>query len=207
MKTSLIALAALAAVASTGASAATIVNGGFETGAPTGSFNTTSTLSGWNVTPAIDHIGTFWQAHSGIASIDLNATSAGTISQDVATIVGTVYQISFWMAGNPTGAPTAKTLDLSATGGANTGYSFNTASTTQQNMGWVNYFYNFTATSANTTVTFASTTTGANGPALDDISIAAVPEPATWGMMILGFGAIGGAMRSRRRSQRLFAAA
>lgn len=27
----------------------------------------------------------------------------------------------------------------------------------------------------------------------------AVPEPATWGMMILGFGAIGAAMRMRRR--------
>lgn len=26
----------------------------------------------------------------------------------------------------------------------------------------------------------------------------AVPEPATWGIMILGFGAIGGAMRRRR---------
>ncbi len=29
---------------------------------------------------------------------------------------------------------------------------------------------------------------------------AAVPEPATWAMMLLGFGAIGGAMRRRRRS-------
>ena len=28
---------------------------------------------------------------------------------------------------------------------------------------------------------------------------AAVPEPATWGLMILGFGAIGGAMRVQRR--------
>jgi hypothetical protein len=28
---------------------------------------------------------------------------------------------------------------------------------------------------------------------------AAVPEPATWAMMILGFGAIGYAMRGRRR--------
>jgi hypothetical protein len=27
----------------------------------------------------------------------------------------------------------------------------------------------------------------------------AVPEPATWAMLVLGFGAIGGAMRSRRR--------
>jgi hypothetical protein len=29
--------------------------------------------------------------------------------------------------------------------------------------------------------------------------IAAVPEPATWAMMILGFGLVGGAMRSRQR--------
>ena len=30
--------------------------------------------------------------------------------------------------------------------------------------------------------------------------LGAVPEPATWGMMLLGFGALGGAMRVRRRS-------
>lgn len=30
-------------------------------------------------------------------------------------------------------------------------------------------------------------------------SVAAVPEPTTWGMMLIGFGAIGGAMRHRAR--------
>ena len=30
------------------------------------------------------------------------------------------------------------------------------------------------------------------------LSVSAVPEPATWGLMILGFGAVGGAMRRRR---------
>lgn len=30
---------------------------------------------------------------------------------------------------------------------------------------------------------------------------AAVPEPATWGMMLLGFGAMGASLRRRRRSQ------
>ena len=30
------------------------------------------------------------------------------------------------------------------------------------------------------------------------LSLAAVPEPATWAMMIMGFGLIGGAYRSRR---------
>ena len=31
----------------------------------------------------------------------------------------------------------------------------------------------------------------------------AVPEPATWAMMVLGFGAVGGALRSRRRTAAL----
>lgn len=30
------------------------------------------------------------------------------------------------------------------------------------------------------------------------LSLAGVPEPATWGLMILGFGAVGGAMRRRQ---------
>ena len=31
------------------------------------------------------------------------------------------------------------------------------------------------------------------------LSISAIPEPAAWGLMILGFGAIGGAMRRRAK--------
>jgi hypothetical protein len=35
----------------------------------------------------------------------------------------------------------------------------------------------------------------------DDVTVGgAVPEPATWGMMVLGFGLAGGALRSRRRT-------
>jgi PEP-CTERM motif len=30
------------------------------------------------------------------------------------------------------------------------------------------------------------------------LRLGAIPEPATWAMMILGFGMIGGAMRRRR---------
>lgn len=33
------------------------------------------------------------------------------------------------------------------------------------------------------------------------ITNAAVPEPATWAMLVLGFGVMGGAMRSRRKPQ------
>ena len=41
----------------------------------------------------------------------------------------------------------------------------------------------------------------AAGEGLDDIEVPAIPEPSTWAMMIIGFGAIGGAMRNRRRNR------
>jgi hypothetical protein len=43
-------------------------------------------------------------------------------------------------------------------------------------------------------------TTGGNASFGGDFNFtaAAVPEPATWGLMILGFGAVGGAMRRRQ---------
>lgn len=38
-----------------------------------------------------------------------------------------------------------------------------------------------------------------------DISVNAVPEPATWGMMLLGFAAVGSAMRRRTKTRVSFA--
>ena len=35
--------------------------------------------------------------------------------------------------------------------------------------------------------------------ALDNLSLTTVPEPATWAMMLVGFGGLGAAMRSRRK--------
>jgi hypothetical protein len=56
-------------------------------------------------------------------------------------------------------------------------------------------------------VTLSFTQTGVNGATSGSFSLAsppapipAVPEPAIWAMMIVGFGLIGGAMRYRRRS-------
>jgi PEP-CTERM motif len=56
-------------------------------------------------------------------------------------------------------------------------------------------------TSGSIFASIGNTGTGDNqGPILDNVSlsIAAVPEPTTWAMMILGFGVIGGALRRRR---------
>lgn len=46
-----------------------------------------------------------------------------------------------------------------------------------------------------------------DGFALESVTLAAVPEPTTWAMMILGFGVIGGALRRRKRQTPALAAA
>ena len=67
-------------------------------------------------------------------------------------------------------------------------------------------FFGFTSDTAFSNVRFenATGTTNSDGFSLDNVSFAsaavgAVPEPTTWAMMIIGFGAIGGAMRRRRK--------
>ena len=46
---------------------------------------------------------------------------------------------------------------------------------------------------------------GGGGFQLDNLNLAGVPEPATWALMILGFGAVGGAMRRRTKASVRFA--
>ncbi|WP_232366778.1 PEPxxWA-CTERM sorting domain-containing protein [Alteripontixanthobacter muriae] len=50
---------------------------------------------------------------------------------------------------------------------------------------------------------FGSYTLSINGPGNVTIANGAVPEPTTWAMMLLGFGFIGGAMRSAKRRQKV----
>ena len=56
----------------------------------------------------------------------------------------------------------------------------------------------FTFLGNGATISGFTLTSGSNSFEIDNV--AAVPEPATWGMMILGFGVMGGAMRRRQRT-------
>ncbi|MGX7953623.1 PEPxxWA-CTERM sorting domain-containing protein [Tsuneonella sp. HG249] len=67
------------------------------------------------------------------------------------------------------------------------------------------YFFSFNA--SNTDVIQITGRAGANNSGLSNAALlattSAVPEPATWALMLLGFGLIGGAMRSARQRQKL----
>ena len=200
--------AAVAAVALVPASAhaATFVNGSFEGGTLTNSSFTTvaggnsTAINGWVVTGnSVDYIGSYWTAQQGSRSIDLNGNGPGGIQQTFDTVVGQLYNVSFWLAGNTAGQPTVKSVQVGATGAESSIFTFDTTGLSlPNNMGWKNYNYQFTAgPGGSTTLFFASPNSGSFGAALDNVSVSAVPEPATWAMMLLGIGLIGGAMRRR----------
>jgi len=74
-------------------------------------------------------------------------------------------------------------------------------------MNWTAQSFSFLAGGPSTTITFTTNGTAQNvfGPALDNVSAVAVPEPAAWAMMLAGFGLVGGAMRRRERSRTVLA--
>jgi choice-of-anchor C domain-containing protein len=192
-----------------------LVNGSFEssTGPNPGQFVTLdggdTSITGWTVgggLNSIDYIGSYWTSSDGVRSIDLNGLAPGSISQTFDVISGQTYRVMFDMAGNPAGGPTVKTLQADAT--VSVTASFDTSNTDLTNMGWITHSFTFTANSTSETLTFLSLTTGnsgngtypfAFGPALDNVSVTAVPEPSTWAMMILGFLGVG-FMAYRRKS-------
>ena len=193
-------LAMVASIAIAGsAMAAAFTNGSFESGAyvqtyPTADYmalytpSTATAITGWTVTSGnIDWIGTYWSAEDGTKSLDMNGTEPGAISQTFDTTVNATYVVQFYLSGNPDPntycssatdpstcpSPSDKTLTITANGGQPGYYSFDTSvyGNTHSSMDWQVEGYSFVATNSSTTLTFTSTTPGAFGPALDNVTV------------------------------------
>ena len=156
-------------------------------------------ITGWTVGGnSIDYIGSYWQAQDGSRSIDLAGSGNGSIAQTFATHIGTTYTVTYWIGRNPDGGANPRTGFVSA-GGNQIAFSYDDVSSSKADMKWEQETFDFIATGTSTTLSFASdplTSNGFYGPALDNVSISsAVPEPAAWALMLLGFGLVGGVLR------------
>jgi hypothetical protein len=128
----------------------------------------------------------------------------GSISQTINGLeVGKVYTLTFdWAAAQLANRTGTITESLQVSIGNDLLVNTPTVTVlTGEFSGWMTQSYTFTASQTSEVLTFLSMGTPTGLPPmalLDDVSIT-VPEPASWAMMILGFGAIGFAMRRRTR--------
>lgn len=166
------------------ASAANLVqNGNFETG----------DFSGWSLSGNVEYtrVIDFEGLDETFAARVGPVGSAGVLAQTLVTAVGVSYEISFWLRNESDGTnrfeasfgDTSLLLDLRD----QTAFPFR------------RYTFVRTASNESTALRF----TYRNDPSywyLDSVSVTplAVPEPASWAMIIAGFGLIGAASRRRR---------
>jgi choice-of-anchor C domain-containing protein len=189
------------------AEATPFMNGSFELNSddPTfGSFDTlapgSTVITGWQILlNSIDYINGYWEAADGTHSVDLNGnTGAAAISQTFDTTLGTSYLVQFALAGNPDNLPTIKTVRVDS-GAFTQDYTFDVTGATRPDMNWEYKDFLFIAGGTSSTLTFLSQTEGCCwGPALDDVSVEAVPEPAL--MTLFGTGLVTLLVRRRSRN-------
>ncbi|WP_238542341.1 PEPxxWA-CTERM sorting domain-containing protein [Sphingomonas sp. PAMC 26621] len=134
-------------------------------------------------------------AFSGANLVELDTSANSSMSRMIDP--GT-YVLRYWYSNRP-GVPASSNgisvllneSPIFTTPGGNGGASTN----------WVLQTVNFAVT-APTTLTFSAIgTSDSVGGYLDSISLSAVPEPASWVMMILGFGMLGVALRRQRQAK------
>ena len=147
-----------------------------------------------------------------VAYFSSDTANPDSLSQIVNLVAGQTYNLGFDYYAPQNGISNPNDASLSfLIGGVPAGAVLTAGSFTgTPARTWFNFNTTYVATltgATNLTFQFRGLGVTAADFAVDRVyALAAVPEPATWGMMIIGFGAIGAAMRRRRTSIRFAAA-
>ena len=193
------ALAAASFALASPAMAQIVQNGGFESPVIGSGYvqydSPSSAITGWSVTGgSVDIVrAPSYIVSAGSQALDLNGLSAGTISQTLSLTPNQAYVLSFFYSNNGGGT---------GTGTVSVGNLVNVPLSHSGGTSYTQFVQSFIAGPTNT-LTFASTNDGSGGLFLDAINISAAPEPATWAMMIGGFGMAGVALRRRKAQVRV----
>jgi hypothetical protein len=205
MRRNLLLLLAAAALCSPLANAQNlVVNGDFET--PPFSIPTLEAISGWTLNGnvgSVDVQGSTSPTHAAALSLG-TSFDGNSMSQTFQTLAGQVYTLTFdsGVYGIPEEGALQLKIEVLGTGNSN----LLTDTVTPPSNGqfipatFAAFNYLFTADGTSTTLRF-SDVGGANANAdvmVDTVVVAAVPEPGTYALLILGAGSLGYALRRRQ---------
>jgi hypothetical protein len=130
---------------------------------------------------------------TGCQNMEVNAYTFGDVVQTITGLTpGETYNLSYDYGGRTGYGP--QTLDINFGGSP--------VSTDSGSFGsWTLYNYVVTATATSEVIEFASEATSGSaggGNEITNVSLSAVPEPASWAVMLFGFGVSGAVLRRRR---------
>jgi len=218
--------AALVGAATSANAVQILTNPSFETSSVVDGFVATgdsTSINGWLVS---GNAGVYvagpgsWAAADGRNSILLwgagglgeagadNTNETGVIGQLINVVAGQEYTLKFSYAADPTVVPVDINVGRESDAIVsfdiqNVGLNFTRpAAYSSTNVGWVDAEYTFIATqTAQTLISFNGVSPNRRTAiAVDAVSLTTIPEPATWALLIAGFGMVGFSVRSRRAS-------
>lgn len=142
-------------------------------------FTQGETIGAWTVrSGSVQLLGNAFRARTGNQALDLIGNGRGSVSQDLNTVPGSLYEIKFFLAGNVDGPPRFKRVRV-FWGNRNIGtFSFDTFEKTRALMGFESFELRVRATQARTRLRFVGLGTTEFGPVIDAVTVRVDNQPA-----------------------------